>query len=588
MPTAIYDSSLITKRNQSKAISGSFINRIENPINPTTSYGPLAGIYDQSIVNSVNNGHMTEYRRNEGNCTILNAGCPCLPPSISPPTPIYGWATQLAAPRNSSRPNSMTFDSTKSNFYMSGSYDYGGVLTIYNSNGSIFLPSLPASPGLYLNGFIVKYDILGNAQWAAPLIGTGTNFVAASVVDSDNNLIVSGRFNGTLTIYNKDNISSGLTLNATIGDIADVFIIKYNPNGSVIWATTITGIGGNSGNYIVTDSNNNIYVSGDFISTITINSTNGSSFPINYLSTSGTDTFLVKYTKDGIGQRGTLLRSSGTDTCYAMAMDSLNNIYMYGSYSGSALSIYNAQTPPLQPVITTTSLALAGGADIFLIKYTSELQLVWATRMSSAGTELDRNLTIDSNNNIYLTGAFGAQMTFYNSGGTQIFRIIPAPVSLGAFVAVYNTNGIGNWVAYMDSVATDIGVGISYDSIGNVYVSGIFQNTLTAYNINGTTNFTLTSSANQDIFLIKYNASGFVQWITKMSSPAGDNTVSQLLVDSNNYLYISGTYGSGAGAITLTFFNSNGLPSGVTVATTSATNNMFAVKYNSNGFLITA
>ena len=38
MPTTVYDSSLITQRRRDKTISGSFINRIQNPI-PTLHTG---------------------------------------------------------------------------------------------------------------------------------------------------------------------------------------------------------------------------------------------------------------------------------------------------------------------------------------------------------------------------------------------------------------------------------------------------------------------------------------------------------------------------------------------------------------------
>ena len=77
MPTTIYDSSLLTQRRRDKAISGSFINRIQNPTNPTTGYAPLLGIYDQSIINTVKMGQMKEYRKNDGGCESINNGCPC-------------------------------------------------------------------------------------------------------------------------------------------------------------------------------------------------------------------------------------------------------------------------------------------------------------------------------------------------------------------------------------------------------------------------------------------------------------------------------------------------------------------------------
>jgi hypothetical protein len=76
MPTGVFDASLITQRARAKAESNSFINRIQNPTNPTTSYGPLTGIYDNSEVNRVNNGQMKYFQRN-GACTVAYIGCPC-------------------------------------------------------------------------------------------------------------------------------------------------------------------------------------------------------------------------------------------------------------------------------------------------------------------------------------------------------------------------------------------------------------------------------------------------------------------------------------------------------------------------------
>jgi len=85
MPTSIYDSSLITQRRRIKAESGSFITRISpwnTPANtsnqPNTGYAPALGIWDQSIINTVNNGQMKYYRKGEGYTTVSN-GCPCEP-----------------------------------------------------------------------------------------------------------------------------------------------------------------------------------------------------------------------------------------------------------------------------------------------------------------------------------------------------------------------------------------------------------------------------------------------------------------------------------------------------------------------------
>lgn len=89
MSTTIYDSSLLTMRKKATVESGSFISRISpwnvppagSSATPTTGYAPTLGIYDQSIINTLKNGNMTYYRKNEGGCTTVMKGCPCDPNS---------------------------------------------------------------------------------------------------------------------------------------------------------------------------------------------------------------------------------------------------------------------------------------------------------------------------------------------------------------------------------------------------------------------------------------------------------------------------------------------------------------------------
>ena len=108
MPTTIYDSSLLTQRRGAKATSGSFINRITNPINPQTGSAPLLGISQQSIINTVRVGNMPFFQRTVGGCTTIDNGCPCLPLPVPRqrlfPDPAFnGWfevitKSLLAAP----------------------------------------------------------------------------------------------------------------------------------------------------------------------------------------------------------------------------------------------------------------------------------------------------------------------------------------------------------------------------------------------------------------------------------------------------------------------------------------------------------
>lgn len=80
MPTTIYDSYIITQRNQNKTIADSFINRIQSQSNPTTGSAPALGITYASIINAVEEGQQKDIRKNYG-CTTINAGCPCAIPT---------------------------------------------------------------------------------------------------------------------------------------------------------------------------------------------------------------------------------------------------------------------------------------------------------------------------------------------------------------------------------------------------------------------------------------------------------------------------------------------------------------------------
>ena len=79
MPPTIYDASQITQRRMNKAQSADFLNRIQNYSNPNTGYAPRLGVYDQSIINTVKDGNMKYYRKQDGGVTTVINGCPCTP-----------------------------------------------------------------------------------------------------------------------------------------------------------------------------------------------------------------------------------------------------------------------------------------------------------------------------------------------------------------------------------------------------------------------------------------------------------------------------------------------------------------------------
>ena len=135
--------------------------------------------------------------------------------------------------------------------------------------------------------FIVKYDTNGNALWAKSIGSNGSDDSYGIALDSNNNVYVSGRFSGDLTIAT---VGGNTTLTYTGVNAADILIVKYDTNGNPQWAK---GLGGGVGEYadgsdIATDSAGNVYMCGGFNGTLTVG--------VTTLNSSGSyDGFIVKY-----------------------------------------------------------------------------------------------------------------------------------------------------------------------------------------------------------------------------------------------------------------------------------------------------
>jgi hypothetical protein len=116
------------------------------------------------------------------------------------------------------------------------------------------------------DGFLAKFNASGVRQWGTYFGGTGIDRMNKFTFDISYNLILSG--------YTTSNsgISTSGTHQTSFGGGADGFIVSFNQNGSLNWASYYGGSGNNDEAFCTAfDSNGNIYLAGQ------TNSTNGQS-----------------------------------------------------------------------------------------------------------------------------------------------------------------------------------------------------------------------------------------------------------------------------------------------------------------------
>jgi len=378
--------------------------------------------------------------------------------------------------------------------------------------------------------------------------------------------------NGTIPYWKDQFTTEVITLNNTSQSISlntDYTIL----DGKVIgrWASRLSGPFDEFSTSVVLDSTS-CYISGYYNSQpMTIYNYNGTTF--GTLSNSGTyDVFLIKYNSSGTAQWATRIGNTGgigNQYSYSSTIDD-TGIYLTGYYTSDPATIYNSDGT----VFGALDNPDGANQSVLLVKYNKSGICQWGTKLAGNFNAVSNYVANDSNG-IYLTGYYtGSFLTIYNSDGTT-FGTLSNSGSSDAFIVKYNTSGTAQWGTRISGFLSEQGYGISTDSTG-IYVTGYYNNgPITIYNSDGSVFGTLSYFAGQDIFLVKYNSSGMVQWATRTSGIAVDNS-NNVFSDSNG-VYLTGYYTSDP----FTIYNSDGTV--FTTLSNSGNSDAFLIKYNSAG-----
>ncbi|HNC34507.1 MAG TPA: hypothetical protein PLZ26_10360, partial [Bacteroidia bacterium] len=139
-------------------------------------------------------------------------------------------------------------------------------------------------------------------------------------------------------------------------------------------------------------------------------------------------------------------RVGGTqfENAMGIALDSMGNIIVSGYFSGTA---------DFDPGTTNYTLTSNGGNDIFLAKYDSAGNFVWAIHVGGAGEEFNyTDPAVDEYGNIYLCGVFNSN-TDFNPKGNAV--IATNRGQQDGFVAKYDSTGLLQWVRGVGGALND-------------------------------------------------------------------------------------------------------------------------------------
>ncbi len=292
----------------------------------------------------------------------------------------------------------------------------------------------------------------------------------------------------------------------------DVCLVKYNASGTVQWARRIGSPGDEmSGDVAVSADGAYVFITGSFESTVTFSSYHG--YELSPLTSAGSsDAFIARYsTATGTVDWSRKAGGASSDDGYGIFADGSGNVYVTGSFSGTALFTSGAN-----PVWFTSN----GHSDIFLTKYSLSGTHQFSRRLGGTGFDYGRAVAVDKNNgDIYLTGGYSTIINLYVTN---------------AITAKYNAAGVLQWNKLAGTGATiDIGNDIIVTGNG-AYVTGYFGDKITFGNT------TLSSIGSSDAFLVLYAPNGNAVWAKRYGGGSWDE--GQSIAEHAGALYISGSF----------------------------------------------
>mgnify|MGYP001386115426 CR=1 FL=1 len=440
-------------------------------------------------------------------------------------------------------PTSLTHDSN-GNIYIAGYWDSVSYTPLYFSNSSGYTTdSLVGLGGFEI--FIAKLVDNGSHlewEWVQSAGGEDTDQPNSIALDSKGNIYVTGNFKKYAVFGN--NAIFGDVWNITYPDPADttnyywsysqdIFIAKLSSNGTWLWSTS-AGVGGSwgirefreSGTGIAVDSNDDIFVSGFFQDTV-------SNFGNNVLTSNGAnDIFITKLDANGNWIWATSVGGPNDDAqnCNCLVIDKDGGVLIAGDFEQSfGLG-----------VSTETDLVSYGDNDIFVLNINIEnspsFSFSDALAIGSTGSENFDSITIDSLDNVYVTGSFEGIINFglntlVSNGDSDVF------------VAKLNGDGFWEWAVNGGGVEHDEGSEITtgFNSTGHprLYVTGHFRGTASFGSNIVTSN---GSSLYSDVFVAELDTQGIWQWVSSAGGPENDDGKSLDFVQYHSGIIVTGHF----------------------------------------------
>lgn len=359
-----------------------------------------------------------------------------------------------------------------------------------------------------------------NWQWSTPATGAELEpAVFDMAVDAAGNSYITGQFWGTAQW-------GALPAITAVGEY-DVYVVKYDANGTALWVAQGGGDNQDVAKGISTDAGGNVYITGYTVSPT-------ADFGSTTLTLQGTmDIIAAKLNAAGQWQWA---KHFGSNYTGDEAGEDIVATADGGTYITGAFKYY----------LTFDVIADLEGCstiqDLFLLHLDADGEPVWArspdcTHDDSYGVSTGQKLALDDSGDLYLGARYRGDTSFFEAD--TLLNSQPSGQAHDCLLAKYTLDGEYQWVRWIGGYGYDDVKALATDADGNCYVAMHRED---QYDL---PEFQIPVSGSMGTYravMLKASPTGEFLWWQRLGNSGYDHSITSLALDAQNDILLCGSF----------------------------------------------
>lgn len=364
--------------------------------------------------------------------------------------------------------------------------------------------------------FLVKFDPNSDYIWSFSIGGNGYEEVKSIKTDNEGNIYITGTFQESIDF---DPSANEVSITAESG--WDVFIMKLNSFGDLLWVKNLGPYKYLKANSMSLDEDNNIYLTGYFSETIDFNPGNES---YNLTASKSDDVYILKLNSYGEFVWAKSFNGTSIERGISLVVDSEQNVCLTGYFEATMFLDSNGDV----------KLQSKGFTDVFVIKLDKNSNVIWAKSFEGLWSSQSTGIAVDYDDNIYTTGSFKESVDFDPSN--NIDTLVSIKENEDVFISKLDKNGNHLWAKMIGGTREVRSNNIATNTRGDVIITGYYESDCDFDPNEGVV--TAPISNRDAMFISALNKEGY---FLSASVVYGDITAKSLIVHEDYKITISTT-----------------------------------------------